>query len=120
MSFCLKGLIGLFIVSSLIASCAKPNTDFSVDPGNIPPYYIKINEGNFTPADLRISAGATVVFVNKTNKIQTLRSKENPLIFNDISIEPEKTFLLKSDTAVVIKYYAGDNPNVQGLIVFSP
>lgn len=120
MSFCPKGLFTFFIVSSLIVSCVKPNSDFSMGPGNLPSYYIKINQGNFTPADLRISAGASVIFVNKTDKIQTLRSKENPLIFNDISIEPEKTYLLKSDTAIVIKYYTDDNPNVQGLIVFRP
>ena len=119
MSICLKGLIGLFIVSSLIASCAKPNTDFSVDPGNIPPYYIKINEGNFTPADLRISAGATVIFVNKSGKTQTIESTENLSVLNT-SIEPEKTFSLKSDTAIIIKYALADNPSVRGLLVFRP
>lgn len=120
MPFCLKGLFVFLVVSLLLITCVKPNPDYSSGSGNLPSYYIKINDGFFTPAFLRISAGASVVFVNKTDKIKTLRSKENPLIFNNISIEPEKTFSLKSDTAVVINYYVDDKPNVQGVIVFKP
>src|SRR5206468_3933113 len=99
----------LFLVASLIipVSCKKPQ-----DPG---PNEVFMENKNFVPNQINITAGTTITWNNQEAVYHTVTSDNN--LFDSGKLDKDKTFKYTFSTAGVYYYHSNTDANMTGAVV---
>jgi plastocyanin len=113
-----KIIVGVLCFSA-IYSCTKTADDFIPEGGLLPTNYVKMSDSTFTPANLIISTGSSVTFVNDSDIEHSIVADDTVTIISNI-IAPHTSFFFKKDTVAVIGYHCGVHPGARGTIILRP
>ena len=115
-------LFGLAMAIILAAGCAaKKTTPMATSaPTSAPSAKVAIDNFSFTPAELTITAGQTVTWINHDDVPHTVISRKPDRSLKSDALDTDETYKHTFATAGTYDYFCSVHPHMTGRVIVKP
>jgi len=104
----------------LLISCSQPDVNYGGVGVGLPTNYITILNNSVKPANLTVSVGSTITFLNQSDSNQTIVSDNFSLLASPTLIPGGYYFFNKTYQDTIIYFHSVEHPNLTGTITLRP
>lgn len=103
-----------------MSSCSQPDVNYGGVGGGLPTNYITILSDRVKPANLTVSVGSTITFLNQSDSNQTIVADNFASLVSPTLVPTDHYFFNKTYQDTIIYFHSVEHPNLAGTITLRP
>jgi plastocyanin len=114
---CITVLTFLFFTPVAVLAADSRYFGSATQQGQEQTVEVKIDNFSFWPANLTITAGTTVTWINRDDIPHTVVSSDDPIVFKSKALDIDDRFSFTFTKAGTYSYFCSIHPKMTGIIV---